>query len=114
MTLQIQLLLFTDNNGVLGESVDSIDAGNSFYAQILVGDFRSDATGLIGFLSSIEWNSDLIQSLDDPFTADQVITPNLPIFADGTLDNTLGLISGLTAGALPEFEFGQAIGVNQL
>ena len=114
MTLQIQLLLFTDNNGVLGESVDSIDAGNSFYAQILVGDFRSDATGLIGFLSSIEWNSDLIQSLDDPFSAENVINPSFPALADGTLDNTSGQISGLTAGALPEFEFGQAIGVNQL
>ena len=114
MTLQIQLLLFIDNNGAIGESVDSINAGNSFYAQILVGDFRRGATGLIGFLSSIHWDSSILQSLDDPFSADQVITPNFPALADGTLDNSLGLISDLTAGALPEFEFGQAIGVNQL
>ena len=114
MTLQIQLLLFIDNNGAIGESVDSINAGNSFYAQILVGDFRRGATGLIGFLSSIQWDSSILQSLDDPFSADQVITPNFPALADGTLDNSLGLISDLTAGALPEFEFGQAIGVNQL
>jgi hypothetical protein len=114
MTLQIQLLLFTDNNGAIGESIDSVVAGNSFYVQILVGDFRSDATGLIGFLSSIQWDSSILQSLDDPFSAEDVITPNFPALPDGTLDNTLGLISGLTAGALPEFEFGQAIGVNQL
>jgi hypothetical protein len=113
MTLQIQILLFADN-GSLGESVDSVVAGNSFYAQILVGDFRSDATGLIGFLSSIQWNSSILQSLDDPFTADQVITSNFPALADGTLDNSLGLIANLTAGALPLFDFGQAIGVNQL
>ena len=113
MTLQIQILLFADN-GSLGESVDSVVAGNSFYAQILVGDFRSDATGLIGFLSSIQWDSSILQSLDDPFTADQVITPSFPALADGTLNNSLGLINDLTAGALPEFEFGQAIGVNQL
>jgi hypothetical protein len=114
MTLQIQLLLFTDNNGTIGESVDSVVAGNSFYVQILVGDFRSDATGLIGFLSSIQWNSNILQSLDDPFAADQVITPNFPALPDGTLDNTLGLISNLTAGALPLFDFGQEIGINQL
>ena len=114
MTLQIQLLLFADNNGTLGQSIDSVVAGNSFYVQILVGDFRSDAAGLIGFLSSIQWTPNILQSLDDPFVADQVITPSFPALADGTLDNTLGLISGLTAGALPEFEFGQAIGVNQL
>ena len=54
MTLQIQLLLFADNDGILGESIDSVVAGNSFYLQILVGDFRSGAAGLIGFLSSIQ------------------------------------------------------------
>jgi hypothetical protein len=114
MTLQIQLLLFTDNNGTIGESIDSVVAGNSFYVRIFVGDFRSDATGLIGFLSSIQWDSSILKSLDDPFAAEDVITPNFPALADGTLDNTLGLISDLTAGALPAFEFGQAIGVNQL
>lgn len=114
MTLQIQLLLFADNNGTLGESIDSVVAGNSFYLQILVGDFRSDAAGLIGFLSSIQWDSSILQSLDDPFSAEQVITPSFPALADGTLNNSLGLINDLTAGALPEFEFGQAIGVNEL
>ncbi|MTJ22616.1 hypothetical protein FJR06_15345 [Dolichospermum sp. UHCC 0352] len=114
MAFSIKIQLFADNDGLISDAVDSVMAGNSFYAQILVGDFRSDAVGLIGFLSSIQWNPNILQSLDDPFNPDEVITSNFPAVFGGTLDNTVGRIGDLEAGALPAFDFGQAIGVDKL
>ncbi|MDB9308132.1 cadherin repeat domain-containing protein, partial [Aphanizomenon sp. CS-733/32] len=114
MAFSIKVQLFADNDSVIGGAVDSVMAGNSFYAQILVGDFRSDAVGLIGFSSSIQWNPSILQSLDDPFNPDTVLTANFPAVFGGTLDNTLGQISDLEAGALPAFDLGQAIGVDKL
>ena len=114
MAFSIKVQLFADNDSVIGGAVDSVMAGNSFYAQILVGDFRSDPFGLIGFSSSIEWNPNILQSLDDPFNPDTVVTANFPAVFGGTLDNTLGRIGDLEAGALPAFDLGQAIGVDKL
>ena len=114
MAFSIKVQLFADNGSVIGGAVDSVIAGNSFYAQILVGDFRSDPFGLIGFSSSIEWNPNILQSLDDPFNPDTVVTANFPAVFGGTLDNTLGRIGDLEAGALPAFDLGQAIGVDKL
>ncbi|WP_290599713.1 cadherin domain-containing protein [Anabaena sp. AL93] len=114
MAFSIKIQLFADNDGLISDAVDSVMAGNSFYAQILVGDFRSDAVGLIGFLSSIQWNPSILESLDDPFNPDEVITSNFPAVFGGNLDNTLGRIGDLEAGALPAFDFGQAIGVDKL
>ncbi|MBO1067986.1 MAG: hypothetical protein HEQ13_00550 [Dolichospermum sp. DEX189] len=114
MAFSIKIQLFADNDGLISDAVDSVIAGNRFYAQILVGDFRSDSVGLIGFLSSIQWNPNILQSLDDPFNPDEVITSNFSAVFGGTLDNTVGRISDLEAGALPAFESGQAIGVDKL
>ncbi|MBE9252240.1 cadherin repeat domain-containing protein, partial [Dolichospermum sp. LEGE 00240] len=114
MAFSIKVQLFADNDSVIGGAVDSVMAGNSFYAQILVGDFRSDAVGLIGFLSSIQWNPSILESLDNPFNPDTVVTANFPAVFGGTLDNTLGQIDDLEAGALPAFDLGQAIGVDNL
>ncbi|MDM3852667.1 MAG: cadherin domain-containing protein [Aphanizomenon gracile PMC627.10] len=114
MAFSIKVQLFADNDSVIGGAVDSVMAGNSFYAQILVGDFRSDAVGLIGFSSSIQWNPSILESLDNPFNPDTVVTANFPAVFGGTLDNTLGQIDDLEAGALPAFDLGQAIGVDNL
>ncbi|MBO1050776.1 MAG: hypothetical protein HEQ25_01805 [Dolichospermum sp. DET73] len=114
MAFSIKIQLFADNDGLISDAVDSVIAGNRFYAQILVGDFRSDAVGLIGFLSSIQWNPSILESLDDPFNPDEVITSNFPAVFGGNLDNTLGRIGDLQAGALPAFDLGQAIGVDKL
>jgi hypothetical protein len=114
MAFSIKIQLFADNDGLISDAVDSVIAGNRFYAQILVGDFRSDAVGLIGFLSSIQWNPSILESLDDPFNPDEVITSNFPAVFGGNLDNTLGRIGDLEAGALPAFDLGQAIGVDKL
>jgi hypothetical protein len=114
MAFSIKIQLFADNDGVIGGAIDSVVAGNRFYAQILVGDFRNNAVGLIGFLSSIKWDSSILESLDDPFNPDEVVAANFPAVFGGTLDNTLGQISDLAAGALPAFDLGQAIGVDKL
>jgi hypothetical protein len=114
MAFSIKIQLFADNDSVIGGAIDSVVAGNRFYAQILVGDFRNNAVGLIGFLSSIKWDSSILESLDDPFNPDEVVAANFPAVFGGTLDNTLGQISDLAAGALPAFDLGQAIGVDKL
>ncbi|MFN5515620.1 MAG: Calx-beta domain-containing protein [Cyanobacteriota bacterium] len=114
MTLQLQLQLFANNSGVVGDPINEVAPGDFFFLRILVGDFRPDAAGLITFFTDLEWQSTQIQSLDDPFNPEDLVTSSLPLLVEGTLDNTLGLIDDLTGSALPEFESGEAIGVNQL
>ncbi|MFM6132881.1 MAG: hypothetical protein ACKPCP_01695, partial [Sphaerospermopsis kisseleviana] len=113
MALQLQLQLFANNDGLVGEAINEVAAGNSFFLQIWVGDFRADAGGLIGFVTDLQWQPDQIQSLDEPFNPETLITPSFPFLVEGTLDNTLGLINNLTGAALPEFEVGEIIGINQ-
>ncbi|MBD2138144.1 cadherin domain-containing protein [Anabaena sp. FACHB-1237] len=114
MALQLQLQLFANNDGLVGDRINEVAAGSSFFLRILVGDFRSDAQGLIGFFTDLQWQPDQIQSLDKPFDPTGLVTPSFPLFVEGTLDNTVGLINDLTGAALPEFdEGGEAIGMNQ-
>jgi len=114
MALQLQLQLFANNDGLVGDPINEVAAGSSFFLRILVGDFRLDAQGLIGFFTDLQWQPDQIQSLDEPFDPTALVTPSFPFYVEGTLDNTVGLINDLTGAALPEFDGGgEAIGINQ-
>ncbi|WP_286827183.1 cadherin domain-containing protein [Microcystis sp. LSC13-02] len=118
--LSFQLKLYEDNNGTVGSEITSNNAilGNSFFAEILVGDIRTNAAGLI--INSLDFGfaADVAQNINNFADIGNVnsplITSAFPLFRGGTLDNTNGLIDNLSGGAVPEASQGTAIGINQL
>ncbi len=114
MTLNININLLQDNNGVPGEAItqDQITINDSFFVEIEAGDIRDDAAGIIGLTLDIEWDAAVLEALDTDATS--TITSSLPLNPQGTIDNDNGIIDDLGAGAIPNFNLGEAIGVNQL
>ncbi len=118
--LSFQLKLYEDNNGTIGSEITGNNPilGNSFFAEILVGDIRTNAAGLI--INSLDFGfaADVAQNINNFADISNVnsplITSNFPLFRGGTLDNTNGLIDNLSGGAVPEASQGTAIGINQL
>ncbi|MCU7241951.1 MAG: cadherin domain-containing protein [Microcystis aeruginosa WS75] len=118
--LSFQLKLYEDNNGTVGSEITSNNAilGNSFFAEILVGDIRTNAAGLI--INSLDFGfaADVAQNINNFADIGNVnsplITSAFPLFRGGTLDNTNGLIDNLSGGAVPQASQGTAIGINQL
>jgi predicted outer membrane repeat protein len=118
--LSFQLKLYEDNNGTVGSEITSNNAilGNSFFAEILVGDIRTNAAGLI--INSLDFGfaADVAQNINNFADIGNVnsplITSAFPLFRGGTLDNTNGLIDNLSGGSVPQASQGTAIGINQL
>jgi predicted outer membrane repeat protein len=118
--LSFQLKLYEDNNGTVGSEITSNNAilGNSFFAEILVGDIRTNAAGLI--INSLDFGfaADVAQNINNFADIGNVnsplITSAFTLFRGGILDNTNGLIDNLSGGAVPEASQGTAIGINQL
>ncbi|MFM7370679.1 MAG: hypothetical protein ACKO2Z_23390, partial [Sphaerospermopsis kisseleviana] len=111
--LQVRVNLLADNDGTPGEILanDQVGLNRSFFVQIQVGDFRGNAAGVVGLNLDFAWNGLILESINfDPTLA---INPDFSYLQDGTLAYD-GLIDDLSGGSLPEFELGQAIGVNQL
>ncbi len=118
--LSFQLKLYEDNNGTIGSEITGNNPilGNSFFAEILVGDIRTNAAGLITNLLDFGFAADVAQNINNFADISNVnsplITSNFPLFRGGTLDNTNGLIDNLSGGSVPQASQGTAIGVNQL
>jgi predicted outer membrane repeat protein len=118
--LSFQLKLYEDNNGTVGSEITSNNAilGNSFFAEILVGDIRTNAAGLIINALDFGFAADVAQNINNFADIGNVnsplITSAFPLFRGGTLDNTNGLIDNLSGGSVPEASQGTAIGINQL
>ncbi|GCA77073.1 putative outer membrane protein pmp6 [Microcystis aeruginosa NIES-2520] len=118
--LSFQLKLYDENNGTIGGEITGNNPilGNSFFAEILVGDIRTNAAGLI--INSLDFGfaADVAQNINNFADIGNVnsplVTSSFPLFRGGTLDNTNGLIDNLSGGAVPEASQGTAIGVNQL
>ena len=118
--LSFQLKLYEDNNGTVGSEITGNNAilGNSFFAEILVGDIRTNAAGLI--INSLDFGfaADVAQNINNFADIGNVnsplITSAFTLFRGGILDNTNGLIDNLSGGAVPEASQGTAIGINQL
>ncbi|WP_013325039.1 beta strand repeat-containing protein [Gloeothece verrucosa] len=118
--LSFQLKLYEDNNGAVGSEITGNSAikGNKFFAEILVGDTRTNAAGLITNALNFNFAPDVAQNLnnfsDITNVNNPLVTSNFPLFRGGTLDNTNGTITNLSGGSLPQGNQGSAIGINQL
>ena len=111
--VQVRLNLLADDGGNPGELIanNQIGVNKSFFVEILVADLRGNAVGVNGLGLDLAWDGFILESINfDPALA---INPNFVLLPDGSLDYD-GLISNLSGGSLPEFELGQAIGINQL
>ena len=114
--LQVRLNLLKDNDGNPGDIInnDQIGLYQSFFVEILVGDFRDNAVGVNGLQLDFNWDGFILESINVPFDPANIINSQFPLLQGGTLDNPNGLIDDLSGGSLPAFELGQAIGINQL
>ncbi|TRU81840.1 MAG: cadherin [Microcystis novacekii Mn_MB_F_20050700_S1] len=116
-----QLKLYEDNNGTVGNEITGNNPilGNSFFAEILVGDIRTNAAGLITNSLDFAFAPDVAQNINNfadigTNINNPLVTSAFTLFRDGTLDNTNGLIDNLSGGSLPQASQGSAIGINQL
>ncbi len=111
--LQIRLNLLADNGGLPGAILTNDQASlySSFFVEIQVGDFRPNAVGVIGLNLDFAWDGLILDAIN--FNPTLNITSQFPLLQGGSLTYD-GLIDDLSGGSLPEFEFGQAIGINQL
>jgi len=112
--LQVRVNLLKDNGGNPGDIIsnDQIGLHQSFFVEILVGDFRDNAVGINGLQLDFNWDGLILESIN--FDPANIINSQFPLLQGGTLDNPNGLIDDLSGGSLPAFELGQALGINQL
>jgi hypothetical protein len=111
--VQVRLNLLADDGGNPGELIanNQIGVNKSFFVEILVADLRGNAVGVNGLGLDLAWDGFILESIN--FDPSLDITSQFPLLQDGTLVYD-GFIDDLSGGSLPEFELGQAIGVNQL
>ncbi|MEQ9410467.1 MAG: hypothetical protein RIK87_22220 [Fuerstiella sp.] len=115
-TLAIELRLLQDVAGAPGSEIttDRVDVGQSFFVEIMAGDIRTDAAGIIGLSIDVTWTAAAFQEIDHPFNPGLVITQHLPLNPNGSLDQAAGKIDDLGGGSLPAAGIGSAVGVNVL
>lgn len=118
-SLTVQFNLRQDIGGMPGAVIGSgnFTTGETFFAEILMGDIRPDAVGLISSAVNITFDTTTIKNIDNPFAPSDInsplITAKFPLGRTGTLDNNNGSIVNLGGGAFPPF-VGSPLGINQL
>ena len=110
MAIQANISLLQDNAGTPGSELTSLtlNTGDTFFVEIQLGDFRADASGLIGAQLDLAWTADLFNALSFDLTDSFAFA--IP-GRDGDLD-TDGLADNLAAAAIPPANLGQPIGDN--
>ncbi|MEA5537302.1 PEP-CTERM sorting domain-containing protein [Crocosphaera sp. XPORK-15E] len=117
--LTTQFNLRTDNNGIPGTIINSpLNFGDKFFVEVLMGDIRPDAVGIISSNISLSFNPNQLQNINNSFDIASLSSPllpaNFPLFRTGILDNNSGTITNLGGAAFPSINFGSPIGINQL
>ena len=118
-SLTVQINLRKDNGGI-PETVISdgnINLGDTFFVEILMGDIRLDAVGLVSSLVDITFDANSLKNINIPFdphdTSSNLLTPKFSFQPSGMLDNINGSITDLGGGAFPPF-LGSPLGINEL
>lgn len=89
--------LYEDVGGVPGNPIagDTVEVGETFFVEITAREFHPLAAGLRAVALDIAWEPTVLQEIDDPFDPAAIVTPHLPVFRDGTLDQDAGTIDDL-------------------
>jgi hypothetical protein len=119
--------LFHDDEGVPGTPLadDSVEVGQTFFAQIVAREYHPGFSGLAGISLDIAWDAAIL-SIVEPFDPKVAVTPNLPLFVGGRLlqeDSNIrpfvvdsqirqdvGTVDGLGGSAFPAWGAGRPIG----
>lgn len=119
--------LYHDDGGVPGALMtdDTVEVGQTFFAQIVAREHDPGVSGLAGISLDIAWDADVLDVVES-FDPKQAVTPNLPLSVGGRLyqdepptlpfllDNRIrenvGHIEGLTGAAFPASGVGRPIG----
>lgn len=118
-SLSIQFNLRQDIGGMPGDPINSpLDIGDRFFAEVLMGDIRSNAVGLVSSTINLNFQSGQIQNIDNPFNPSNLnsplVTSNFTLLREGTLNNLNGTITNLGGASFPAIDEGLPIGINQL
>jgi len=117
MTVNFDIRLREDISGEAGAILenDLVNLGSPFFLEVVGGDFRSDATGLMSTLLEVNYNPDLLQNLDDFNTLPSaILTSKFAAIRTGEINENTGLITLLGGGALPSWGVGDAVGIGEL
>ncbi|MFV1979875.1 MAG: hypothetical protein ACC655_01865 [Rhodothermia bacterium] len=106
--------LYEDHGGVPGKLIadDTVTVGQSFFVEITAEDLQPTPLGLGGISLDIAWDASIFAEIDEPFDPRAVITPRLPAFQFGTLENRAGRIDDLSGSSLAALGVGELVGVS--
>ena len=112
--LRLKLNLYEDVSGTPGQTItgNSVEIGESFFAQITAEDLRDLPMGIGGLSIDVAWNPEIFQEIDLPFEPAEVVTDNLPLYQSGSLDQDAGRIDDLGGVSLRSMGQGQPIGTD--
>lgn len=104
--------LYEDVGGQPGNVItdDTVEVGETFFVEIMARELHPVRAGFAGIGLDIAWNPETLREIDAPFTPADVITPHLPIFLTGTLDNASGTIEDLGGSSFTASNVGRPIG----
>ncbi len=114
-TIDLVVNLYADNGGVPGALIanDTVTPDQEFWVEITAKDTSAVPSGLIGLALDVGFDPAAFDEIDTPFdptTSTTIITPDFPLFRDGTLDNNAGTIDELSGASLPNLGQGDEIG----
>ncbi len=115
--VEFQVFLYADHNGLPGVIItdDAVDQHESFFAEIVVGDYRPQATGVIGLRMDFDWPDGVLEILSEfPIgPLNPLVTDKFPLVRGGTLETSPNQqIKNLVGGSNPAGGRGSAIGLN--
>lgn len=115
MSFDLELIFRESIEGNAGEVIadKTVFVGDRFFVEIRLGDFRKNSAGIITTSLDIEFESEILQNVNQPFNPPDIITEKMPIFPTGELEKETGEITNLGAGSLPSNDIGSAIGVDE-
>ncbi len=104
--------LYEDAGGVPGDLIadDTVEVGETFFVEIKAQELDLGRYGLRGVALDIAWDPIVMEEIDSPFDPKKLVTPQLPVWQSGTLDNETGTIDNLAGTCFLAGHVGWPIG----
>ncbi|WP_231603092.1 hypothetical protein [Neorhodopirellula pilleata] len=104
--------LLQDNNGVPGEVIadNTVIAGETFFLRITAQEFDTFRSGIRAAAVNVDWDSGLLNVVEEDFDLREVLTEDFPLFQYAELKNETGSLHDLSGGAMLSWQAGRAIG----
>jgi hypothetical protein len=111
-SVKFRIRLYKDVNGKPGALIgnNKVTVGDPFFVEITAQVLDPLFKGLHGCALNIYWEPRFLEEIDDPFDPAKLVTPNLPLFRRGKLDQSQGTINNLSGSAFHASGVGKVIG----